>query len=121
MVQTGALEPILLTKGDTFSLSLAFFEDSEQATPLNLEQYTEIKMQIRTAPSASTGNLIATASLGAGISVMGADHNVLDINVPLATEQVGRYYFDIRMKTSANVIATPLTGVIVINANVTEL
>ena len=145
----GALPDRILIKGDTFKQALTFTKLVDDVTePIDLSVYTDIRMDVRDAPSQSATKFI-TVSLGNGITISGDDNNILLIEIPSteteklittfnqfdvnsvnrssATLQNSRklqeysyYYRDIRFIIGSD-ISTKLNGKLLVLNNITEI
>lgn len=117
-----------IIRGNSDTRSHAFvYKDGEDYLPYDLDaNYTDIKMDIRDKPFLK-GRLIASLSLGNGLSIEGEDDNIL--KVELSSEQsLGfhkdknrPYFYDIFFFGAGGKVITYLRGEYDVIANITDI
>lgn len=90
------------------------------ALPVDLTQYTSIKLQVKLNKSSS--GAVVSLTLGSGLTITGDDNNILGIS--FTTQQTSllcnsEYYYDLMMST-ANSNTYYLEGKLTINRTVTS-
>lgn len=111
-----------LIRGNNKVYQLSFFNaspDGSQQTPIDLTEYTSIKMDIKTSKSIEATPFV-TFTVGSGLAISGIDNNILKINFNrtfLNTDRI-QFYYDILFLKDNN-YDTLIEGVISIKNVVT--
>lgn len=100
-------------RNDTLAIN---FELSIDGTDLNLSGAT-IRMQVRPAAGSATTTLALTE--GDGITVSGANHNVIQLK-KLITIAQGEYVYDLESQFSNGDVKTYLKGNFVVQEDITK-
>jgi hypothetical protein len=126
---TAKLYPEKITRGDTFSFLLSFFEEVPGTPPapptevaFDLSVYDEIILNVRETDQYSPLVFEKKLSTG-GIIVQGTGSNELAINVTTAESQrfgSGIYYYDVRFIVG-NSVKTLLQSSISVTSNISAL
>ena len=111
------LSTYTLTRGNTFKEILRFTSAGE---PIDLSQFSEIRMDIRDALN-STGNVLETVAIDSGISI---DGNLLTITIEASKTRQwvpGNYYRDLVFVNAQNEVYTWAEGSIKVRDYITEV
>ena len=118
-MKTAQLNPMYLTRGDTFYQALKFQSDGE---PIDLSLNNSIEVDIRKGIT-RTGKLIIKLVVGDGLTIGGEDNDVLILKVdPETTNDMvgGKYYLDVQIVDSDDNKFTFAWGQIIVRENITE-
>jgi len=117
MFEAAQMEDYLLVRGDEFKPSWAMYNDKAMTVPMNLSQFTEIKLDVRSGPASSNPVIISGSITGGEITVT---DNTIDADLGALDKSSGRYYYDLRFQNSDGEISTPFWGYVIIRENYTS-
>jgi len=109
-----------IKKGDDSAIGVSFTDPNNSGIPLDLSQFTDLKMQVKIAPEGdvhlfelNTGNL--------GLSIGGTNSEVLTIVISRvdSTQRPGTYFYDVQGIISGE-LRTILEGKLKIEGDVTR-
>jgi len=126
------LPPYEIIRGNSDEREHVFMTTNGEGVlvPYNLSaEFTDVQMQVRDKPF-NKGNLIATLSLGDGLTITGeevGDNNILTVSLSseqslnFAKDKNKPYYYDIVFIGASNKVKTLLRGTYEVTANVTTI
>jgi len=101
-------------RNDSFQDTITITDGSGVAISL---ANADIKMQIRTRPD---GDIKLTLTEGDGITVGGADNNIITLNKILAIDYGGSYYYDIQATFTNGQVQTYMRGSFIVLEDITK-
>ncbi len=108
-------EDFVLYRGDTWSQRLTIVQDDGSDTPYDLSG-ADIILQAKTDPDIDTS--VLSLSVGAGITIGGADNNEISITSVVDVEP-GEYVYDLQV-TLNDVVTTYLKGRIIVKSDISR-
>lgn len=101
-------------RNDTLQLTFTMTDGS--AVPIDLSNAT-MKMQVRTYPD---GDIMQTLTEGDGLTVGGANNNVVTVSKVISIENGGVYRYDLQATFTSGVVITYVRGNFLLYEDITK-
>lgn len=101
-------------RNDSYQQTISILDGS--GSPISLAT-ADVKMQIRNYPD---GDVLQSLTQGNGITVGGANNNVITISKIISIQVGGKYYYDLQATFADGTVQTYLRGQFIVTEDITQ-